>query len=500
MMFSGGRSKLLSTASRRGLATLKKLPAVSPVSQSILPNLPYVGGIETEDEGPIAYNSEKWNQFQASRQPVSSAHAIDTVAQTLSTQDSVAVNASGSVVHGTYGDLGNAADAIPLEYLALLRFAAQGAAGVRAIASGSSKGTVLVYGASQASGMAATQLASAQGHAVVAVVSGDHAGNTLLMESVKGLIDAPGTAVPEVYALSKKNFADLVQAIATGTEESSSASSAEMLEEFKANLMDYCQTFPENLPAAVGAEKLKFNGMDKDREFFPENMEAYLSQFQPGAPPIDKAALDALFTPEQYQAFRNKFWDQTSRVISGDESHFFSPPHIVKSMVDMPDKTTPTKTGAFPYSFGGGSSYGIAPMAGGAVAGAILVVTPVLEAAAKAVDAAKTLRQKGEALSFLTDAERTAFGAACSVVAVAQKQGAPVVTIGGSLPGLTSVEPSKEDVDQALAAMDIQEDGSTKLNYFVQTYRACDFSFYGDYAVHRANEPMAGPRQIVVTK
>ncbi|CAB9519300.1 expressed unknown protein [Seminavis robusta] len=409
MMFSGGRSKLLSTASRRGLATLKKLPAVSPVSQS-----------------------ESSTGFVA--------HAIDTVAQTLSTQDSVAVNASGSVVHGTYGDLGNAADAIPLEYLALLRFAAQGAAGVRAIASGSSKGTVLVYGASQASGMAATQLASAQGHAVVAVVSGDHAGNTLLMESVKGLIDAPGTAVPEVYALSKKNFADLVQAIATGTEESSSASSAEMLEEFKANLMDY----------------------------------SYLSQFQPGAPPIDKAALDALFTPEQYQAFRNKFWDQTSRVISGDESHFFSPPHIVKSMVDMPDKTTPTKTGAFPYSFGGGSPYGIAPMAGGAVAGAILVVTPVLEAAAKAVDAAKTLRQKGEALSFLTDAERTAFGAACSVVAVAQKQGAPVVTIGGSLPGLTSVEPSKEDVDQALAAMDIQEDGSTS-SIILSDLSGCDF-------------------------
>jgi len=48
--------------------------------------------------------------------------------------------------------------------------------------------------------------------------------------------------------------------------------------------------------------------------------------------------------------------------------------------------------------------------------------------------------------------------------------------------------------------MDIDEDGSTKLNYFVQTYRAGDFPFYGDYAVHRAKEPMTGPRQIIVTK
>lgn len=72
--------------------------------------------------------------------------------------------------------------------------------------------------------------------------------------------------------------------------------------------------------------------------------------------------------------------------------------------------------------------------------------------------------------------------------------------ISGSLPGLDSVEPKEADVKEALAAMDIGEDGSTKLNYFIQTYRACDFPFYGDYAVHRATEEMAGPRQIVVAK
>ena len=70
----------------------------------------------------------------------------------------------------------------------------------------------------------------------------------------------------------------------------------------------------------------------------------------------------------------------------------------------------------------------------------------------------------------------------------------------GLLPGIDTVEPNDGDVKQALAAMDIGEDGSTKLNYFIQTYRACDFPFYGDYAVHRATEPMAGPRQIIVTK
>lgn len=48
--------------------------------------------------------------------------------------------------------------------------------------------------------------------------------------------------------------------------------------------------------------------------------------------------------------------------------------------------------------------------------------------------------------------------------------------------------------------MAIQDDGTTKLDFFIQAYRAGDFSFYADYAVHRATEALAGPRQIVVTK
>ena len=62
------------------------------------------------------------------------------------------------------------------------------------------------------------------------------------------------------------------------------------------------------------------------------------------------------------------------------------------------------------------------------------------------------------------------------------------------------MEPTDADVKEAVAAMDIQDDGSSKLNYFIQAYRAGDFPFYADYAVHRASEPLAGPRQIVVTK
>ena len=70
----------------------------------------------------------------------------------------------------------------------------------------------------------------------------------------------------------------------------------------------------------------------------------------------------------------------------------------------------------------------------------------------------------------------------------------------GSLPGFDAAEPSDADVQTALSAMAIQDDGSSTLDYFIQAYRAGDFPFYADYAVHRATEVLAGPRQIVVTK
>ena len=70
----------------------------------------------------------------------------------------------------------------------------------------------------------------------------------------------------------------------------------------------------------------------------------------------------------------------------------------------------------------------------------------------------------------------------------------------GSLPGFDAAKPSDADVQAALSAMAIQEDGTSKLDYFIQAYRAGDFPFYTEYAVHRATEVLAGPRQIVVTK
>ena len=120
--------------------------------------------------------------------------------------------------------------------------------------------------------------------------------------------------------------------------------------------------------------------------------------------------------------------------------------------------------------------------------------------AAEAVSKAKTLRAKAEALQFLTEGQRNAHAAASSLVAIAKSANAPIRVVNGSLPGLDSVSPKDEDVQTALDAMAIGDDGESKLNYFVQVYRANDFEAYEAYGVHRATEPCAGPRTIVVTK
>lgn len=74
-------------------------------------------------------------------------------------------------------------------------------------------------------------------------------------------------------------------------------------------------------------------------------------------------------------------------------------------------------------------------------------------------------------------------------------------TVGGSLPGLEEVQkPGDGDISTALKAMELGPDGTSDLNYFIQVYRAGDYPVYEDYAIHRAKEPLSGPRQIVVTK
>jgi hypothetical protein len=444
------------------------------------------------------------------RGPVTAAHMIDIDKQQVSTLDSAAMSPSGSVLHGRYGDLGDAAAAIPLEYLALLRPAAEAAAALRVTTETSNTkaaaGTFLVYGASQANGLAAVQLATAAGHAVVAVVGGEHSGDEDMMEVVKGLTSEPGTAVPEEYALSKQNFANLVQSISSGDEGIPDATPAAYLADFKEAFVKYTEAYPATRPAAVDASMMEFKYMEKDRENWEINMEAYLSQFPPGAPPVDPAKLDALFSTEQYEIFRQKFWKQTSAAISGDKLAF-SPPHIVKSQIEAPETlSTDNMAGAgafFPFSFSAlAQTYpaGTEAKAGGPILGAAIAVTPALKTACEKVAVAKTKREKAEALQFLSKNQRAAFGAAASVAAAATKAGAPVVVMGGTLPGLTSVQDTAADVKAALAAMDIDEEGETSLNFFVELYRANDFPFYADYAVYKASEVLPGARQIVVTK
>lgn len=489
----------LTTAVRRSFATRRKTKE-TPLPPAILNALPV---FEDEEDTPI---KEKDTSAAAvfPNNPITSAHCIDVPNQKLSQLDSVALKPDGSIVHGRYGTLGDAAAAIPLEFLALLHPAAEGAAALRAL---KTKGTVVIYGATQANGFAAAQIGChAMGQTIVGVVDGNHSGNEEMMEYTKGLIAEPGTAVCEEYALSKKLFADLVEGISTGDEGIQTPSPEDYLKQFKENFYDYCETYPDTRPAAVSARHLEFNYMEKDRAMFEENMAAYLEQFPPGAPPMEKERVEALFTTEQYEIFRKKFWNQTTGVISGDEGDF-SAPHIVKQQIDAPEeldsRTFPGAGPKFPYSFSVLDQYfpeGSQQAKGGPITGAIICVTPTLKKAAEVVAKESTLRAKAEALAFLTKNEKAAFGAACSVAAIARKHKAPIVTVGGTLPGLETVKVQPEDVTTALQAMDIGEDGESALNYFVQCYRANDFPFYADYAVHRASEPLAGPRQLIVTK
>jgi len=476
-----------------------------PPLDSIKPPPMGFGEPEEEPEDPMKYVPKA----------VTSAHAVDVASSRISALDSAAFAPSGSVVHGKFGDLGDAAAqfGVPLEYLALLGPAAEGVAALREIdaETGGKGGTILVYGATRPAGMTAAQLATSSGRAVVAVVDGQHSGNDEMVAIVKGMMSEPGTAVAEEYALCKGNFRDLVQRITSGEEFTSDGFDSDVfLKDFQANLSAYAETYPSDLPAAVDAKHLEFLGKEKDRANFRINMDAYLSQFPAGAPPIDKASLEANFDVEQYDLFKKKFGVQTTAVVSGGDGGTtditqFAPAEIVSDMTARPEPVpTADKSGDFPYEF----SVKRSPTAttsttkGGPIAGAVVQITPELEAACKAVAAAgDSLRAKAEALQFLTDGERNAHAAASAVVAMAREAGVPVRTVGGSVAGLDAVgEPGKEDAMAALEAMGIGEDGTSRLNYFLQVYRAGDFPVYEDYAVHRASEPLAGPRQFVVTK
>mmetsp|Transcript_14416 Transcript_14416/g.32171 ORF Transcript_14416/g.32171 Transcript_14416/m.32171 type:complete len:521 (-) Transcript_14416:165-1727(-) len=447
------------------------------------------------------------------RKPVTSAHIIDLSADPprVSARDSVAIGPTGSVQHGRYGELGpDIAAGIPLEYLALLRPAAEAVAAVKA-ATAKGAGTVLVYGATQPAGLAAVQLASTSGNAVVAVVGGEHSGNDEMVDVVKGMATEPGTAVAEEYALVKGAFRDLVGKTSTGDDPSTwgDHDADAFLEDFKTNLLDYTAAYPDNLPAAVSKDKLLFSGKEKDRKNFRANMDAYLSQFPPGEAPIDPEQLNAYFPKEQYALWKSKFGQQTTAVISGDDTPDFVPARLVRNQMASPDPVDESilKAAEVPYEFdvlrpnyGTGADVP-STLKGGPVTGAIIAVTPDLAAATQAVEkAGKSIRAKAEALQFLPAAQQNAYAAARSVIQCAEAAGGSVTVVGGELPGFKAVEAGDPDVKEAISAMEIAEDGTSRLNFFLQVYRAGDYPVYADYAVHRATEDLAGPRIVVVTK
>jgi len=426
------------------------------------------------------------------RQPVTSAHMI--VDDKVSDTDSVTISPDGKIIHGRFGDLGPQ-EGIPLEYLALLGPAAESAAVTSKLGH---SGTLLVYGATQAAGMAAVQ--QWRGKAVVAVVGGEHSGEEHMMGIVKGLTKEPGFAVEEEYAMLKKNFSDMVKATVNGSK-LDPADPETYLSEFKENALTYSIAYPHNRPAAVGEDHLEFVGKEKDREMFRDNMDPYLEQYPVGSPPIDQNMMGENFNVEQYQIFKSKFGTQTTCVITGDEVGDFAPGHLLSDMILAPEGAPATMQDAeIPLEFSLTRNDVDQPcQPAGPVAGAIIAVTPYLEAAVKAVSAAKTMREKGEALQFLTDAEKNSFAAASSVAAQATKVGAPVYVVGGTLPGFEPVEVTDKDVKEALSSMEIDwEIGKSRLNYFIQNFRSCDYPVYEDFAVHRNIQ--GSPYQIIVTK
>merc|ERR1719491_2790803 len=404
--------------------------------------------------------------------------------------------------------------------LVLLHPAAEGAAALRHIAKDGEKGTVLVYAAGEPHAMSAAQLASADGHAVVAVLSGNHSGSEDLFDALKSLIKEPGTVVSEEFACVKTYVRDLVRGTMEGEDPATYYSPADAdsyVNDFHQHALEYAQMYPEGIPAAVDPDQYKFAGKEKDRKYFKENITAYLSQFPQGAPALDIAAVKSNFTKEQYAAFKAKFGTQTTAVISGDEEAIdndFSPPKLLRRMIDIPEKVDDYILDQkhalggdelfIPYEFSplqNNLGNGLETLKGGPILGAVIGVTPELKIAAEAVaNAGSSLKAKAEALQFLTESEKNAFTAARSIIVVAQEAGKPVVVVGGQLPGLETVIPTEEDIQEALVAMEIEEDGTSRLNYFLQLYRASDYPIYEDYALHRASEELPGPRQIIVTK
>merc|ERR1711862_952257 len=278
--------------------------------------------------------------------------------------------------------------------------------------------------------------------------------------------------------------------------------------DFKEQVLDYAAMFPSNRPAIL-PHRMEFQGEDKDRKYYDDNWEAYYANFEPGSPPLSSTELDANFTKDTYSLFKYMLAQQGEKIMAEDpDVTTFFPANEVKILTQtsaqshvVPD-ITPDPNGKHYYfnvikPHSNPSTPTTRPLLGTA-----LVSTPSLLEACTALANTKTLREKAEALQLLPNAERHAYAAAASCVALAKKQNAPIYVIGTTpLPGLPNpLDPTSEDVTTGLNALQMNETGKSKLNFLVQVYRAVDFPIYEQYAIHRASEVLAGPRQIVVVK
>jgi len=397
----------------------------------------YWGAPEEVEAHPLAYV----------RKTVSSVHAIDLGGKeaSVSETDCASFGPSSSVSHGRYGKLGDVSSkGIPLEYLALLHPAAEGAAALRTLVSGSDEngGTVLVYGATRPAAMAASQLASASNCAVVAVVDGQHSGNDDIMEALKGsILEEPSAVIPEEYALIRRKLKDMVSLTANGDNPQDWIDTQSFLEEFSDNLLAYTEAFPsQSLPAAVNPSKLKFDGKAKDLPNFQANMEAYLSQYPAASPTVDPQILKDNLDMAKYAEFKKQFANQTTAVISGDDPGHYEPVSVLTSTLATTPIPQPILSDEYvPYQFdplqlSNQPSTDIPIAKGGSLLGAIITATPELVAATQALEkAGKSIRAKAEALQFLTEAQRNAYDAARGIAHLAQQAGTPVIVVGGEV-------------------------------------------------------------------
>lgn len=445
------------------------------------------------------------------RKDASSAFSVDVGHQKLCARDSAWVDEHGTVVHGRYGSLsGDIVSSVPLEYLPLLGSGADGAAAVRemlANAKGGS-GTMIVFGANEASGLAAVQFGTEAGLAVIGVVGGEHSGNDELVDIIKGFTNEPGFVVPEEYALVKKNFQDLVMQTVSGQEIDMQPNVDDFVKDFQEQVVDYAAMFPAGRPA-LPASRMEFEGKDKDRKHYDDNWDAYYEDFEPGCPPMTPAELNANFTKSTYALFKYKFAQQGEKLMAQDpDVTTFFPANEVKNLCNtspqshvLPDVNSDPNGKHYYFNVMQPHSTSNTPTSR-PILGTILVSTPSLLAACTALANTKSLREKAETLQFLPDAERNAYAAAASCIALAKKQNAPIYVIGSTpLPGLPKpLEPTSDDVTTALNALQMDDTGKSKLNFMVQVYRAVDFPIYEQYAIHRASEVLSGPRQIIVVK